>query len=74
MRLGVAPVVRSIQKGLSWAMRQVAPMFALLQDYADAAGFDLVADLRSEGLRRRSLLHSEMLSSALLAMSSPVRC
>jgi phage replication initiation protein len=70
MRLGIAPIVRTLQKGMTWALRQVAPMLALIQDYADAAGFDFIADMRSEGLRRRTPYHTEMLSSALLSLSS----
>jgi len=74
MRLGVAPIVRTLQKGMEWAMRQVAPMLALIQDYSNAAGLNFMQRLRSEGLRRRSLHHTEMLSSALVSLSTKGAC
>lgn len=56
MRLGLAPVVRSLQKGKAWLMRQAAPLLATIHDlheFGEGDAFNFLAGLIEEGRRRR---------------------
>ena len=50
MRLGVAPIVRTLQKGKDWLMRQAS---ALLATVVDTGDWDLVGQMMIEGRKKR---------------------
>ena len=70
MRLSIAPIVRTLEKGRSWLLRQGAALFATITDL-DGGCLDFFSDMMENGRARRpdwqkKLFGAEELSEMLL--------
>ena len=69
MKLGIAPVVRTLQKGKAWIMRQVAPLFSTLLDLGEV---QFISDIIEEGRKRRPEWQKALLESVGVPLFAPV--
>lgn len=66
-RLGIAPVVRTLQKGKDWLIRQAAPLIATIHDLQEMGyeeSYKFLADLIEEGRRRRPAWQARLFECA----------
>jgi hypothetical protein len=71
MRLGVAPIVRTLQKGKEWLLRQAAPLIATVLDLgemmSESGAAEFLADVMTTGRQRRPSWQKKLFEAPVMA-------